>query len=516
MESGQRSRRRSNSRSNVIATLVVGLKLLSFVALAACATVSTRNQYTVVQSKPSGALISTTPNRDGLLGQTPLVVRTPSASTIKLYALFGDDQARKMGSKCSFAWGDLVLGNLPVAAALGPALGGLYYGLALGTDLLTESAFDCPSRIDVDLSAKQLSLSERIAPKRRESCRIIAAVAPYHFLRSVSDASFEEWRSEVRKQLQPCDVILPLSVTRESLASIGLTFDRPSHLRSIQRSELNRFALATGATHLADIDVTKVSEDSDTQYVTTIYDLYTLASSRLSPVRAASLKDSSFYDPLQQTLDSTFMVIPNAIQMATLFGFPHFDQSQASYKFFRHDEERDYKSILANWEISSVPRPSNFGVVSPKFISSVALWSQLLQRQLNMYWRYSNVNPSDDRYSLKSVLNIWYVGLTSENRFYLMFGKYGAPFVGVGAGMSYVRGSVADADYSVFTPIVSSYGGYLVETSERSFLEVSGGLSFTASDHYQSRFTNLRQFDFIKVKAGFLLPVLRNKLRGAL
>lgn len=513
MESGRRFQRLSRPPAGAFA---VGLGFLCAVPLVSCATFSTNNQYTVVQSRPSGALISTTPDRAGLLGQTSLIMRTPSASSIELYALYGDDQSLKVNLKCAFAWSDLLLGNLPVAAALGPAMGGLYYGIALGTDILTESAFDCPNGIEVDLSGKQLALTESSTPKRRESCRIIAAVAPHHFFRSASDAAFEDWRSEVRRQLQPCDVILPLSATRESLAGIGLTFDRPSHLRSIKRTELNRFALATGATHLADIDVRRVSDDGDTQYETTIYDLYNQGSVRLSPVRAVSLGQSLFYEPLPQVIDSTFMIIPNALQMATLFAFPHFDQNDASYNFFRHDEERDYKSLLANWELSSVPRPSNFSSTSPKFISSVALWSQLLQRRLNMYWRYSNVNPSDNRYTLKSVLNIWYLALTSENRFYLMFGKYGAPFLGVGAGMSFVTGSVADADTKVFTPVFSSYGGYLIETGEHSFLEVSGGLMMTAREHYQSRFTNLREFDFIKVKAGFLIPVLRNRLRGAL
>ena len=480
-----------------------------------CATLGNSNQYVLVDSVPRGGVIGTPAEPGTVIGQTPFVMRMATESAVSLSVQSGDDISRTVTENCPFAWRSLFLGNIPVAAALGPALGGVYFGAAVATDILTDSAYSCPERMLLRLRDSETAYAQQFGPPSRDkSCKTILAVPPYHVLRGVSDRTFAEWQRAVRPQLSSCDTVLPLSETRSVLAEADLTFDKPSVLRNIPRALVNRAAQKTGATHLADLDVIMGNDGAVIE--TTLHEILGEGRSRLKPIKVAELSGSIFYLPAASVLDRSFVFLPNSLAMASLFAFPNFDQSEASYRFYRNEQDRDFKSLLANWELAYVPRPGSYPIGSVRFLSSAALWSQLLQQRMNMYWRFSNVDPKDELYSFREQLNVWYLGATMENRIYAMLGRYGAPFLGGGIGYSYVSGQLKGADTSGSFPFVAGYGGYLIETGRQAFLEVQGGYATTLTPHYETRFTSLTDFYFLRVKAGLYLSQWRDNVRSAL
>lgn len=479
-----------------------------------CATVGNRGQYVLVDSVPRGGVIGTASDPGVVIGQTPFVMRMPTASSVELSVLSGDDVSRTATENCPFAWRSMLLGNVPIAAALGPALGGVYFGAAVATDILTDSAYSCPERTMLYLKESEAAYAQQFGPANRDKiCRSILAVPPYHISRTVSDRIFAEWQRVVRAQLSSCDTVLPLSETRATLAEVDLTFDKPSVLRNVSRASVNRAALKTGATHLADLDVVMGNDGAVIE--TTLHEIMGEARTRLKTIRVAELSGSIFYLPAASVLDQTFVFLPNSVAMASLFAFPNFDQNEASYRFYRKDQDRDFKGLLANWELAYVPRLSSYPSGSVRFLSSAALWSQLLQQRMNMYWRFSNVDPKDALYSFRDQLNIWYLGATMENRLYAMLGRFGAPFLGAGLGFSFVSGHLKGADATGGFPLAAGYAGYVIETGRQAFLEVQGGYATTLTPHFETRFTSLTDYYFLRVKAGFYLSAWRDSVRSA-
>jgi hypothetical protein len=439
-------------------------------------------------------------------------MRVRTAKNLSLGVASDSDTTRQVSLECSFGWRSALWGNLPIGAALGPALGGIYFGVALATDILTASAYDCPERWTLRLSAAEAALARSSAGPAKKACRVILVAPPYHVSRSTSEQIFRQWRAAVQPYLGPCDTVLPLSETRETAADLSLTFDRPPVLRNIPRSTLNRAALRTGSTHVAIIEVT--SDDTRPQLVTTIHEIHGEDREVLKPIRVPVLGETSFYKPALLLVDQSFFVLPGSLAMASLFAAPDFDQRRASYKFYRQEESRDWKALASNWELTYVPRPSAFPVMDFKFVSALSLWSQLLQRRMSMYWRYSNRQPSDDLFTFKDQLNLWYLGLSAENRMYLMLGGYGAPFLGAGLGYALVSGELQGASDTSIKPFMSGYVGYVVETGRPAFFEVQGGFATTVTPHYQSRFTALSDFYFLRIKAGFFLDRFRDTIRS--
>jgi hypothetical protein len=480
--------------------------------LCGCATFANKDPVVVVDSDPRGARVVDPNGPVEVLGQAPFLMRIPRGPKFTLSTTHPRNTPRSETFSCRFEWQGLLLGNLPVAASLGPALGGIYLGAAMATDILSQSTYSCPARVVLRQSSPKKNAEVASDAKPEGSCRIIAASPPYHFSRSNSDKLFLEWQQEIRPQLKACDRILPLEQVRKHLADMDITFDRPTVLGNISRAQLNHNALETGATHFADIDIVQTPEGPEMQ--TTLHEILGERRTKLRALRVPSLAGSVFYLPASQVLDQTFVFVPGTLAMASLFAFPQFNTDRSSYRFFSHEEDCDLKSLLANWELGYVPQPSSFSAWSVRFRSSAALSSSLVQRKMSMYWRYSNIEPEDDVFRFKDQFNLWYLGATLENRLYLFFGDYGAAFAGGSTGYVFTTAWLRDDRTSTHRPYLAGYGGYLVETGWHTFFEVQSGYATTLTPHHESRFVTLQDLVFLKIKAGLYLPRARDAVRS--
>lgn len=471
-----------------------------------CATFGSAEQVISVQSRPSGLQFSLHPRVKGSIGRTPFFLQSTGAPNLRIFADLGEGRSRRLDISCDFSWQKAILGNLPVSASLGPAFGGMFFGAALAVDIFSESAYECPPFAGLD--ARRFNVSATAVTKNKRECRKILIVPPYHLSFSSSLRIVQFWKQGIRQSLKPCDRILEEPDAIQVMAAEGLTFDRPSTLKGMERSALNRIGFKTGATHLAVLQVKETNRA--TVLLSSLRDLHSLRFESLRPVRVE--EQSLQVSPFWEVLDQSVWILPNAGMFSTIWGWPQYDQAQASYQFLQEEDGRDYLSFLAGWELSHLPdihlKPEN----ALTFQTSLSLWSHLVQRAVKMYWRYSNVDPSDGVTVIDETMNVWYLGATLENRIYF-FTEYLSPFAGFGAGILRSQLTLKSVMSSRIMPVFQGYFGFLSPTGRSSFFELMGGYRFSSDAHVASRYTSFAELFYVQAKAGVYMPAFRNMLR---
>ncbi len=474
-----------------------------------CATLGDSKQYVSVDSEPRGQAVSLTEDASGYVGRTPLFLSLPPSTSAELYQLREGSRSRALKVKCRFAWESVLLGNLPLAVALGPAFGGIFLGASVAVDLWTESAFLCPARIN--FSERSLRLRVESAQNQdRRKCRRVLIVPPYQFKKREADRLLLTWVQAMRPRLPQCDELLFGKHVDEHLARLDVTFDKPLPASGLEQRQLSRLGIQTGATHYVVMKLRRSSRGAEV--ISQMRDMHGEKKRKLPVLPVPSFNRSPTLSGVLTFFDQSFWFLPNTLQFASLWMWPNFSQENADYRFFRHDDGRDYLSLLGGWELSYVPRQDLRRRYSVSFESSFSLWSNLAQRDMSMYWKFSNVDPDDGIFEFRDVMNILYLGFTSENRVYWMT-PYLSPFVGAGGGLVRVDTFFRGESTGGFSPFLQGYGGLIGQSGDNTFLELSGGFATTAEPHVENKYTELMDFFFLRAKAGFYFPVLRQAVR---
>jgi hypothetical protein len=212
-------------------------------ALSACGTLSGRTQRVAVDASPrGGAVRDAAQPKAPPLASTPAVVELERARTQALVfeappaAEAGDAPAPQVVEvECDFRWRVAGLGNTPFLLAT-LAQFGVGYVLAVGVDLWTGAAWDCPQLV-------------RPPGSGTDGARRLFVLPPDHDDVAVQDALVASFAAAVRPSLGADETVLSPRDHRALLERIGA----PRRLAMLPRHRLNTLLAGTGATHVVSL-----------------------------------------------------------------------------------------------------------------------------------------------------------------------------------------------------------------------------------------------------------------------
>ncbi len=314
------------------------------VTLSACGTLSGRTQRVAVDASPRGGAVrdATRPEAHPL-ASTPAVVELERARTQTLVfepppaAEAGDAPAPKVVEvDCDFRWRVAGLGNTPFLL-LTLAQFGVGYVLAVGVDLATGAAWDCP-------------LLVRPPGIGTESARRLFVLPPDHDDVAVQDALVESFAAAVRPSLGPDETVLTPRENRALLERIGA----PRRLAMLPRHRLNTLLAGTGATHV--VSLRWRTDDTGTVFSGEQLDGYRGGITPVVGVEGPRVETPDGFS--WQTLFQYLHFIPNSV--AWLPGAANFTAAPRRGRTVENTPRVSLPSYLSGWTLTSADHPDAF------------------------------------------------------------------------------------------------------------------------------------------------------------
>ena len=340
------------------------------IAAAGCATVSGRSQRVALDDTPRGGFVRDAETPDAPpLGRTPTVIeRSRAASWALVFEPAGEPANEPAGEPanappstvtvdCDFRWRVVGLGNAPFLL-VSLSLYGAPWVVAVGTDLLTGAAWDCP------LIVRPPGAEDH--PADANAPRHYLVLEPAHDDTAVQDTLARAWREGMATHLRPGDTVTLPEAHRTLLMRLG----EPRRPRELTRRRLNTLLHATGATHLVTLrwstapamTAPAMTAPPMTALDAELYDAYTEETAPAPPLAVTPIDtgDGSFR---WQSLFEYLHFIPNSV--AWLPGLTQFDaEARGDTKANQRDLETAPRASLptwvSGWTLTSASHPDAF------------------------------------------------------------------------------------------------------------------------------------------------------------
>lgn len=313
-------------------------------ALSACGTLSGRTQRVAVDASPrGGAVRDAAQPKAPPLASTPAVVELERARTQALVfeappaAEAGDAPAPQVVEvDCDFRWRVAGLGNTPFLLAT-LAQFGVGYLLAVGVDLWTGAAWDCPQLV-------------RPPGSGTDGARRLFVLPPDHDDVAVQDALVASFAAAVRPSLGADETVLSPRDHRALLERIGA----PRRLAMLPRHRLNTLLAGTGATHV--VSLRWRTAETGTVFSGELLDGYRGGTTPVVGLEGPRVETPEGFT--WQTLFQYLHFIPNSV--AWLPGPTTFTPAARRGRTIENETRVSVPSYLSGWTLTSADHPDAF------------------------------------------------------------------------------------------------------------------------------------------------------------
>ncbi|NBO38386.1 hypothetical protein EBU99_07360 [bacterium] len=380
------------------------IRLLFFVFLACflvtvilgCASIGGTSQAVSVDSDPRGLFVSVNASPDKNDPRTPFSATLPRSSKLKLNFHFDEFEKIKTVD-CHFRYGTVLGGNLPFAlfTLSNPLSAALWYGSAIGLDVITGAGFECPFQVSHDLDVPE-ALSNEIA----EKCPLVLLMPPEtDGDLSLSSALLEEAKAFAKRaNQQSC-----IEFVSPTVASAAL---KRSRLANVSVKEILKNDFARKRSQLlrdseANLAVEMEVSSSTAKTVLVKFSLFDLYDGR----EKASFKKSfsrSGFEKLKGTwvsrvLGQSLSLIPNSI--AFLNSYPTLQLTPDD----RTTSERigGRSSLMGLLSLTSVQHPDQFSDWDTSFQFGPELFFDAIRHRVVLNSDNAQ-DPGDSKSALKT------------------------------------------------------------------------------------------------------------------